>query len=67
LLKKEESLDALLKEGMSMLDEVMKMKDKGCAMTKAEAANVIILKLPFQIVIPSARRKGRHKYALNLS
>ena len=27
---------------LSMLDEAMKMKDKGRAMTKAEAANVII-------------------------
>ena len=42
LLKKEESSEALLKEGMSMLDEAMKMKDKGRAMTKAEAANAII-------------------------
>ena len=48
------------------------MKDKGRAMTKAEAANATIqnarkaldnVKLPFQIVIPSARRKGRHKFA----
>ena len=42
LLKKQDSSDALLKEGMSMLDEAMKMKDKGRAMTKAEAANAII-------------------------
>ena len=42
MLKKEESSEALLKEGMSMLDEAMKMKDKGRAMTKAEAANAII-------------------------
>ena len=38
LLKKEESSEALLKEGMSMLDETVKMKDKGRAMTKAEAS-----------------------------
>ena len=42
LVKKEESSKALLKEGMSMLDEAMKMKDKGRAMTKDEAANAII-------------------------
>ena len=42
LLKKEESSEALLKEGMFMLDEAMKMKDKGRAMTKAKAANAII-------------------------
>ena len=42
LLKKAESSEALLKEAMSMLDEAMKMKDKGRAMTKAEAANAII-------------------------
>ena len=42
LLKKEESSEALLKQGMSMLDEAMKMKDKRRAMTKAEAANAII-------------------------
>ena len=42
LLKKEESSEALLKKGMSILDEAMKMKDKGRAMTKAEAANAII-------------------------
>ena len=42
-LKKEESSEALLKEGMAMLDEAMKMKeDKGRAMTKAEAANAMI-------------------------
>ena len=66
LLKKKKSSEALLQEGMSMLDEAMKMKDKGRAMTKAEAANarmpgkhLMMYKLPFQIVIPSARRKGR--------
>ena len=42
LLKKDESSEALLKEGMSMLDEAMKTKNKGHAMTKAETANVII-------------------------
>ena len=42
LFKKKESSEALLKEGMSMLDEAMKMKGKGGAMTKAEAANAII-------------------------
>ena len=36
------SSEALLQEGMSMLDEAMKMKDNGCAMTKAEAANATI-------------------------
>ena len=40
--KKKESSEALLKEGMSMLDEAMNMKDKGGAMTKAEAVNAII-------------------------
>ena len=42
LLKKKESSEALLKEGMSMLDEDMKVKDKGGAVTKAEAASAII-------------------------
>ena len=36
LLKKKKSSDVLLQEGMSMLDEAMKMKDKGRAMTKAD-------------------------------
>ena len=42
LLKKKKSSEALLQEGMSLLDEAMKMKDKGRAMTKAEAANATI-------------------------
>ena len=41
LLKKKANSEALLKEGMSLLDEAMKMKDKGRAMIKAEAANAI--------------------------
>ena len=42
LLKKKANSEALLKEGMSLLDEAMKMKDKGRAMIKAEVANAII-------------------------
>ena len=42
LLKKKANSEALLKEGISLLDEAMKMKDKGRAMIKAEAANAII-------------------------
>ena len=43
LLKKEENAEALLKEGMPILDEAMKMKEvKGRAMTKAKAANAMI-------------------------
>ena len=42
LFKKKKSSEALLQERMSMLDEAMKMKDKGLAMTKAEAANATI-------------------------
>ena len=42
LLKKKKSSEALLQEGMSMLDEAMKMKDKGRAMTKTEADNATI-------------------------
>ena len=41
LLKKETNSEALLKEGMSMLDEAMKIKDDGRAKTKAETANAI--------------------------
>ena len=42
LLKKKKSSEALLQEGMSLLDDAMKMKDKGRAMTKAEVANATI-------------------------
>lgn len=42
LLKKKTNSEALLKEGMCLLDEAMKMKDKGRAMIKAESANAII-------------------------
>ena len=42
LHKKKANSEALLKEGMSLLNEAMKMKDKGRAMIKAEAANAII-------------------------
>ena len=42
LLKKEKRSEGLLKEGMSMLDEALKIKDKRRAMTKVEAANAIL-------------------------
>ena len=42
LQRKKESSELLLQEGIGRLNEAIKMKDKGKAMTKIEAANAII-------------------------
>ena len=41
LQRKKESSELLLQEGIGRLNEAIKMKDKGKAMTKIEAANAI--------------------------
>ena len=61
LLKKKKSSEALLQEGMSMLDEAMKIKDKGRAMTNAEAANVTIQNARKALDDRDSQRKKKRK------